>query len=54
MIAQHYAIRTEYMPGIAGEEIFAGKDPRETALYAIVGEKRPSNAETGGHPSIIK
>ncbi len=38
-IAEHYTIRTEYMLGVKGEEIFASEDPSEAALYTIVGEK---------------
>lgn len=38
-IAEHYTIRTEYVLGVKGEQIFASKDPSEAALYVIVGEK---------------
>jgi len=39
VIAECYAIRTEYILGVTGEKIFASKDPRKTALYTITGTK---------------
>lgn len=36
---QYFTIHTEYMLGVSGEKIFAGNDPRETALYTVVGER---------------
>lgn len=39
VIARYYTVRSEYMLGVAGEKIFASKDPRESALYTIIGEK---------------
>ena len=38
-VAGYYAVRTEYMLGVKGEEIFASEDPLVTALYTIVGKK---------------
>jgi hypothetical protein len=39
-IAEYYTVRrAEYIFGVKGERIIASKDPCETALYIIVGEK---------------
>jgi len=38
-VAGYFAVRTEYMLGVKGEEIFASDDPHVAALYTIVGEK---------------
>jgi len=38
-VATYFAVRTEYMLGVKGEEIFASDDPHVAALYTIVGKK---------------
>jgi SAM-dependent methyltransferase len=38
-VAGYFAVRTEYMLGVKGEQIFASEDPLEAALYTIVGKK---------------
>ena len=38
-IAGHFAVRTEYLLGIKGEEIFQSSDPDLAGLYVVKGKK---------------